>query len=328
MSRTQNPLHFEDLSPARFESLSLDLLWSFRAFSQIHSYGQSGSDGGADILAVEDEDDRELHWHVQCKRVSQISRAAINEMVAKLKANYERRDRLLVVAACNISRAMHQHLQSRASSAGYSQTLVWDRSYLEALLYAERRDLLTKYFGDSGNPISEEELLKRRVSLKSELRARMLAKFDPTLPLVGPHRFEYSSIILHALSADTSEFVEDDVGRKNRFGWYSIKKTEPYHLHDDGLSLVFDIRTIYFNDKQWSLLNRDELPGSANVMLIGELDYDNMVQVDFETDDFRPAIHCRYNGPNGPFSAIRVKLLDEDQARLGTQFFDSRTELT
>ncbi len=53
ISRTFNPLHFEDLEPHRFEDLIRQLIYDFKDWKSIKATGRLGSDDGIDIFAVE-----------------------------------------------------------------------------------------------------------------------------------------------------------------------------------------------------------------------------------------------------------------------------------
>src|SRR5437762_1587544 len=91
VTRTVNPLHFEDLEPHRFEDLVRQLIYDFRNWSRLEALGRSGNDDGIDIRGVEAvEDDieaedenvstidtkqavKEKIWTIQCKRYSKLS---------------------------------------------------------------------------------------------------------------------------------------------------------------------------------------------------------------------------------------------------------------
>lgn len=92
ITRTINPLHFEDLEPHRFEDLIRQLVYDFRIWQKLEATGRSGSDEGFDVrgweivpsqeepVLDEDEGERETElaksedriWLIQCKREKQI----------------------------------------------------------------------------------------------------------------------------------------------------------------------------------------------------------------------------------------------------------------
>jgi hypothetical protein len=53
ITRTINPLHFEDLEPHRFEDLIRQLVYDFREWESIEAIGRLGSDEGMDVRATE-----------------------------------------------------------------------------------------------------------------------------------------------------------------------------------------------------------------------------------------------------------------------------------
>ena len=53
VTKTLNPLHFEDLEPHRFEDLVRQLIYDFKDWQSIEATGQAGSDDGFDIRAWE-----------------------------------------------------------------------------------------------------------------------------------------------------------------------------------------------------------------------------------------------------------------------------------
>jgi hypothetical protein len=94
MTKTLNPLHFEDLEPHRFEDLIRQLIYDFRDWSLLEPTGRLGSDDGYDARGFEivreetdtdgresdeEEDDdtepqgQERLWQIQCKREKSIS---------------------------------------------------------------------------------------------------------------------------------------------------------------------------------------------------------------------------------------------------------------
>jgi hypothetical protein len=323
VTRTTNKLHFEDLDPLRFENLVLDLLCSWRRWKRINSVGQASSDSGVDIIGREGDGTQEIEWHVQCKRHKRLSISEIDKALSKLEKNFARHESLILATACNVSKRMVDHVVKRATSIGYATVLVWDRSFLETMLFQGNNRILRKYFGvdESGDP--EEDRIRSKIKLKSFLREKLIAPFDPSKPLIGTHRFNYSDIILRALNEKDGSFTQDEFGYRNQFGWYSQKRAEPFHMHEDGLSLVTGIRQIYYNDHSWSLTWKEGLSSQTKAMEIGELDYENIVQIDLDTDDCRPVIYCNFEGRLGPFSALRYKPFDLELSSGPTPSFNT-----
>jgi hypothetical protein len=53
VSRTINPLHFEDLEPHRFEDLIRQLAYGFRNWLRLEATGRLGADEGMDVRGLE-----------------------------------------------------------------------------------------------------------------------------------------------------------------------------------------------------------------------------------------------------------------------------------
>lgn len=126
VSRTINPLHFEDLEPHRFEDLIRQLAYSFRTWTHLEATRRLGKDEGLDIRGVEavshhpflpasdvEEDPEEIAteavteervWSIQCKRYKKITpklmRAIVMESVPDPKNSPYG---LIIAAACDVS---------------------------------------------------------------------------------------------------------------------------------------------------------------------------------------------------------------------------------
>src|SRR5688572_12569279 len=94
VTRTINPLHFEDLEPHRFEDLIRQLIYDLKDWKSIEATGRLGSDNGVDILAIEnsyeeyydEENERnytqlEKTWIVQCKREQNLSPKKVSDII-------------------------------------------------------------------------------------------------------------------------------------------------------------------------------------------------------------------------------------------------------
>ena len=53
VTKTINPLHFEDLEPHRFEDLVRQLIYDFRNWNALEATGRAGSDEGFDVRGRE-----------------------------------------------------------------------------------------------------------------------------------------------------------------------------------------------------------------------------------------------------------------------------------
>lgn len=171
VSRTINPLHFEDLEPHRFEDLIRQLAYDFRSWSRLEATGRVGADEGLDIRGIEvvtanpadfDSDDSEegefvvtpmdeREWRIQCKRYKSITPKLMRQVVAETVPDPKNPPYgLIVAAACDVSAkamaAFHEERMKRGVAEGH----LWVRAHLEDMLFTPRNDhLLFAYFGIS-----------------------------------------------------------------------------------------------------------------------------------------------------------------------------------
>lgn len=177
MSRTINPLHFEDLEPKRFEDLIRQLVYDYKFWAEIEATGRSGSDGGFDVRAWEkipivDEDEeapKDRKWLIQCKREQQIGPTKARKYAKDIvKANPDLYG-ILFVASCNLSKDARDAIREELATAGVQEAHIWSRSEIEDQLFQPKNDhLLFGYFGFS--------LVRRRQSAKTKIRAKLVTK--------------------------------------------------------------------------------------------------------------------------------------------------------
>lgn len=180
VSRTVNPLHFEDLEPHRFEDLIRQLAYDFRRWSRLDASGRLGADGGVDIRGIEtfadDAGDEEVptfderEWRIQCKRQQAITPKQMKTIVEELVPHPEAGPYGVIVAApCDVSEktiaAFHQERVRKGVAEGH----LWTRAHLEDMLFRPENDhLLFAYFGFS--------LMTRRRSKISGIRHDLAVK--------------------------------------------------------------------------------------------------------------------------------------------------------
>src|SRR5690349_20988888 len=123
VSRTINPIHFEDLEPKRFEDLVRQLLYDFRNWRALEPTGRAGSDDGFDARGFEivaddierpfDEGEEvelppermDRQWLIQCKREKQISPSSLIKHLEKIaEAELTNLYGIVFVAACDFSK--------------------------------------------------------------------------------------------------------------------------------------------------------------------------------------------------------------------------------
>lgn len=187
VSRTLNPLHFEDLEPRRFEDLVRQLAYDFRPWRKLEPTGRSGSDDGFDARGWEvvgdQEDDAQAAradevrptstdriWLIQCKRERAIGPTKLTKYLDDVPAS-ERPNiyGIIFAAACDFSKSARDGFISKCRDFGFSECHLWGKGELEDMLFQPKNDhLLFAYFGFS--------LAIRRRSIRTELRSRLAMK--------------------------------------------------------------------------------------------------------------------------------------------------------
>ncbi|MCE4066155.1 restriction endonuclease [Chryseobacterium gleum] len=182
VTKTINPLHFEDLEPHRFEDLIRQLIYDFREWKTIEATGKLGSDDGIDILAVEnhienfndDEDDEiirtERVWIIQCKREKSISPKKLESIIENdIKKQNSIPHGYILAASTNFSKKSRDIFKLKLNELGVKEFYIFGKSEIEDLLFLPKYDhLLFAYFGIS--------LQKRRFSIKSNISSQLTTK--------------------------------------------------------------------------------------------------------------------------------------------------------
>jgi hypothetical protein len=211
MSKTLNPLHFEDLEPHRFEDLVRQVIYDFRNWNLLEPTGRLGADDGYDARGFEiiseeskgndertdeeDDDDGELTssqerlWQIQCKREKSISPSKISRYIQEMipKGNAVPYG-LIFAAPTDFSKKSRDVFREQLRKKGVSEFYLWGKGDLEDMLYQPKNDhLLYAYFGIS--------LQIQRRSQKSKLRGFLAIK-RKTIRHLGPIDFSSRKEIL------------------------------------------------------------------------------------------------------------------------------------
>src|SRR5690554_2099819 len=188
-TRTLNPLHFEDLEPHRFEDLVRQLAYGYKQWRSLEATGRLGSDEGIDIRGVEvvplnpeflDNNDQEEEilvedrlWVFQCKRYQRIYPKMMRQIVAEAVPDEDNPPYgLVVVAACDVSKAALDALRMEARSRNVQEFEFWGKARVEDMLFQPRFDhLLFAYFGVSLTTRRRSRLtaIRRELSIKRKL---------------------------------------------------------------------------------------------------------------------------------------------------------------
>ncbi len=311
-SRTTNKLHFADLDPLRFEDLCLGLLYPLHPWLEIRHYGRSGGDGGVDILALEAAGDGTTRtWFMQCKRYVRASKSTLTKAVDDaLSMAASPPAVLLVVLACDVTRAAHEAYERYAIGKGVIRPLLWTASTLEARLYKDRKDLLFTYFGisPSGEDGRLEAVVKKSLATKKKVRRLLLKpKVSREDLRQGPWGIflQYEAII-----RSIEDTAYPDMG-KVVHGISSCFKVELCDLYHGGIEFLLRVRgAIADAQGNWALVpshQRIELPGYSyfNVFFVGRLPYRNIVEIDPGGDEYYdcPHLYCRFADEGTPWES-------------------------
>jgi hypothetical protein len=150
ITRTINPIHFEDLEPHRFEDLVHQLMYDFKEWKSIEAIGRSGSDEGIDILAIESitaeiqiDEDEELKyddrlWVIQCKREKTITPKRIEQIIKHdLGTKEDLPYGYILVGATNFSKRAREVFKSTLNLLGINEFFIFGKAELESVVFTK-----------------------------------------------------------------------------------------------------------------------------------------------------------------------------------------------
>ena len=191
VTRTLNPLPFQDLEPHRFEDLVRQLAYDFRTWRSLEATGRSGSDEGIDIRGLERvgavereeqqdeeeptqstsaESEQDRLWVVQCKREKVIGPAKVRTILGDFfKGGNEKPYGYILAAACDFSKKTRDAAADILRKNAVREFYLWGKGEIEDVLIQPKNDhLLFAYFGIS--------LQIRRRSMQTDLRSKLALK--------------------------------------------------------------------------------------------------------------------------------------------------------
>ena len=242
VARTYHELPFNTLDPARFETLILGMVYRMTRWEGIRHYGESGGDDGIDIAAIETlENDKMRTWHFQCKRYDKINAKQMCKIIdSYIEKNPTLPDRYVLAIGCGISKKADDDFNKYAMSKGFQSVIIWTKSEIEAMLYADYHDLLFAYFGINLSSQRNKSVssLRRNITLKKRMRKDFIdpdkirearEKKDSSLKFVS------RKIIMHSIDDRTyPNGAEDESEVRQR--WCRVT---PYDFYHNGL-VVYD----------------------------------------------------------------------------------------
>ncbi len=314
-TRTTNRLHLTDLSHERFEAMCMAIVFQLRPWADLRHYGSSGSDGGVDIFSRERQADGRLRaWAIQCRRYKQATASTVRRAVDDLlRVAHTPPDVGVVVLACNVTRAAHEAFFEHATQRGIGEPALWTQSYLEALLYSERRDLLFAFFGISTAEEAREReaTVRQSIAMKRRVMRELGAEnVDRKALLREPAaRFRDSEVIIRSVEDTTYPTPEERPGISS---WF---KLEPFDHYHNGVEFVLGIEPgLLSGDGHWALttdgLRLDDRFKPVNLFWIGRIPYRNIVEIDTMGDEFGwlPHIYCRFAEGGTPYEEFVYRL--------------------
>lgn len=320
-TKTINKLHFEDLSPSRFEDLSLAIVYRLNRWLEINHYGRSGNDEGIDILAIQElENNFCKTWFIQCKRYKKITKQELRAIVDKIiSRNAPLPDILLLIIACDVRKNNIEYFKKYANEKGICRSIIWTASILETKLYSEHHDLLFAYFGISLTAEKRGRIstIRRNIRLKQRMRKDFISKsMDPHETIKRPYKkFKCLGVIIHSID-DTyyPEVDENDVGISS---WF---KVELYDFYHNGLEVTLGIvEGIFDKNDNWDIIHYGEPKRKGNyrkenLFMIGRIPYESIIEYDLEGDEFYncPHIYCDFKNNGEPYEEIVYSIISKE----------------
>ena len=166
VTKTMNPLHFEDLEPHRFEDIVRQLCYDFREWHSIEPTGRSGNDEGMDIRAFEKRrvfyDDEHTgdgeteyvtegnQWVFQCKREKTLGPRDVKRIIEEGPFQRNEIYGYVLAAPVNFSKRSYDVFREELRERGVTEFALWGRAELEDKLLMPKNDhILFAFFGVS-----------------------------------------------------------------------------------------------------------------------------------------------------------------------------------
>lgn len=204
ITRTYNPIHFEDLDPHRFEDLVRELIYDYKDWQTIEATGRSGNDKGFDIRAYEKvyktepaegegEAVEQIHpmagnrWMIQGKREKEIGPKRVKEILADVDPKNPPYGYILA-ASSNFSKDSYDVFWEELRKKGVMEFYLWGKAELEDMLHLPKNDrILFTFFGIS--------LVSKRRSRTTEIR-QIVSNKNKLYRILGDGHNFYTSVLL------------------------------------------------------------------------------------------------------------------------------------
>ncbi len=283
-----------------------------RPWIDIRHYGRLGSDGGVDIFAIERvEENTNRAWYIQCRRYLAAHQSTLKQAVDdSLEKAEVIPEVLLVVVACDVTRAAHEAFDKYAKGKGIATPFLWTASVLEARLYAERKDLLFSYFDISAvrEARQREASITRNLAIKRRLKTELLKipkEVDWKKVTGHPYeKFAHSEAIIHSI--DDNSYPDVDSQKPGIGGWF---KLEVWDFYFNGIAFILRVEEGIQNcEGQWSIIDYgqefdNKKYRKIKLYRLGRIPFRNIVEVDSTGDECypQPHIYCRFADGGQPY---------------------------
>ncbi|WP_375444409.1 restriction endonuclease [uncultured Fibrella sp.] len=317
-TRTINKLHFTDLDPLRFEDLCLNLVARLYEWKKLNHFGRKGADGGVDIHAVQQVGQESRVWFIQCKRYTAIIKTDITHIIDEVSKNEVLPYKLLIIIACDLTRANYEYCQTYAKSKGIQETEVWAAGPLEARLYKDHQDLLFVYFGVKLGQSVRDNATKIKAGLSMEKKfhkdiinhVRVKDRNQWERLMYEPyHRFISTKVFIH--SVDDTTYPE---WKETLSAWFPTFFYNTYHNGVEfWLSAGIGVDILMNADGQWEALTdrndarrNDSKFKVVRGMRIGRVPYYNIVGYKVDGDEYysEPHLFCKFTFDRRPYEEI------------------------
>ena len=306
-TRTTNKLHFEDLEPHRFEDMGYELLYRLQKWNRIENWGRSGSDDGIDIYC---EDNKKHKWFCQCKRYKEITKEQVQSVVDKIATKNKNIQGgvILLIIACNLSKAISEFFEVYSTKKGFAETKVWSASTLEAMLWNDQKDLLAKYFDFETEKNRNREKVLQGNKMKQVVQKKLLCDMEwnhNTLMQIAKNpslQFRYTKADIRSI-----DDIDDPYGDDAYFC-----RLSPFQLTEVGIEFFdcpwIDFRiAINIDTRCWRKLKKEEKlkenefdVRADHTVLIPYYSIVDIIEDGDERSDY-PIIICDFEFDNTPF---------------------------
>ncbi len=170
------PIHFEDRSGVEFERLCYAYLLNTEAWTSLEWIGQSGSDGGRDIVGTRESGELLV---VQCANHKSLRFKKVTSDLDKILKSGTTPERFILISGGKISADMRSKIKKYVDSKGISETEVWSGAEFEERLRRDQPLLIKRFVEGVTFPEVEDEIEAwSRPKSDTEILEQMSACFE------------------------------------------------------------------------------------------------------------------------------------------------------